>query len=190
MPSPIGHALAGVAVALAAGGQPKARTLAAFALHPLTLVCVALAALPDADLLYAPVHRSLTHSIGATILISIVAAAVTGWVTGRINWRIVLMCAAAHASHILTDWLGTDRNYAPFGIQMFWPFSRGWYVSGWDLFPPVERKDPFSVATIGANLAAALHEIIILGPVVVALWLARRPNNVIQRGARRDRRGL
>jgi membrane-bound metal-dependent hydrolase YbcI (DUF457 family) len=46
-----------------------------------TLSCVALAVLPDADLLYMPIHRTATHSIGATILVTILAIAVTGKVT-------------------------------------------------------------------------------------------------------------
>ena len=73
-------------------------------------------------------HRTATHSIGATILVTIIAGGVTGWVTGRINWRIAFVCAAAYASHLAdsTGWART-RNYAPYGIQMFWPFDEGWY---------------------------------------------------------------
>jgi membrane-bound metal-dependent hydrolase YbcI (DUF457 family) len=174
VPSPIGHALAGIAVALSTQKRGSGSEPGGFAFHPLALACVALAVLPDADLLYPPFHRSVTHSVGATLLVIIVAAGVTGWVKGRIDWRIVLTLGAAHASHLLTDWLGTDRNYAPYGIQMFWPFDDGWYVSRWDVFPPVERRHPFSAATIGTNLAAAVQEIVILGPIVVAVWLVRR----------------
>lgn len=178
MPTPIGHALAGLAVAWSAEppseAQPLGRALGRALARPLTLVCIALAVLPDLDLLYPPVHRAATHSIGATLLVTIIAAGVTGWVTGRINWRIAFVCAAAHASHIVTDWLGTDRNFAPYGIQMFWPFDKGWYISGWDMFLPVERRNPFSVATIRVNMAAAIREIVILGPVVLAVWLAGR----------------
>jgi len=175
MPTPIGHALAGLAVAWAAepsreAQQPLGRARA----RPLTLVCIALAVLPDIDLLYPPMHRTATHSIGAVILVTIIAAGVTGWVTGRINWRIAFVCAAACASHVVTDWLGTDRNYAPYGIQMFWPFDKGWYNSGWDVFLPVERRNPFSVATIRTDIAAAIREIVILGSVVVAIWCARK----------------
>ena len=172
MPTPIGHALAGLAVAWSANPPTEAQSLRRAFARPLTLVCIALAALPDLDLLYPPIHRAATHSIGATILVTIIAAGVTGWVTGRINWRIVFVCAAAHASHIVTDWLGTDRNYAPYGIQMFWPFDQGWYISGWDVFPPVERRNPFSAATIRTDLAAAVRELVILGSVVVGIRLA------------------
>ena len=34
----------------------------------MTLSCVALAVLPDADLIYIPIQRTATHSIGATML--------------------------------------------------------------------------------------------------------------------------
>jgi membrane-bound metal-dependent hydrolase YbcI (DUF457 family) len=174
MPTPIGHALAGLAVAWSAEPPNEAQSPGRALARPLTLVCMALAVLPDLDLLYPPMHRAATHSIGATILVTIIAAGVTGWVTGRINWRIAFVCAAAYASHILTDWLGTDRNYAPYGIQMFWPFDKGWYISGWDVFPPVERRNPFSAATIRTDIAAAIREIVILGSVVVAIWFARK----------------
>jgi membrane-bound metal-dependent hydrolase YbcI (DUF457 family) len=174
MPTPIGHALAGLAVVWAAGPshavqQPLRRALA----RPLTLVCIALAVLPDIDLLYPPTHRTATHSVGAIIVVTIIAAGVTGWVTGRINWRIAVVCAAAYASHLVTDWLGADRNYAPYGIQMFWPFDKTWHISGWDVFPQVERRNLLSMATIRTDIAAALWEIVILGSVVLAVWLAR-----------------
>ena len=174
MPTPIGHALTGVSIAWAGEQRGRLSSIGRALQQPLTLVCIALAVLPDADLLYPPIHRSVTHSIGATILVAIVTAAVTGWVTGRIGWRIVLLCAAAHASHLVSDWLGTDRNYAPFGIQMFWPFDDGWYTSGWDVFLPVERRALFSAATIRMNLAAAARELAILGPIAAAVWFTRR----------------
>lgn len=174
MPTPIGHALAGLAVAWAAEPPHEAQQLLRRALvRPLTLVCIALAVLPDIDLLYPPTHRMATHSIGATIVVTIIAAGVTGWVTGRINWRVAVVCAAAYTSHLVTDWLGADRNYAPYGIQMFWPFDKTWYISGWDVFPPVERRNPFSLATIRTDIAAAIWEIVILGPVVLVVWFAR-----------------
>jgi len=174
MPTPIGHALAGLAVAWSTEPSGHSFRPGRSLAGPLTLACVALAVLPDADLLYPPIHRAVTHSVGATILVTIIAAAVTARVTGRISWRIALACAAAHASHLLTDWLGTDRNYAPYGIQMLWPFDTGWHISGWDVFLPVERRRPFSLPTLRTNVAAAAWEITVLGPVVAAMWLVRR----------------
>jgi len=155
----------------------------------LTAVCAALAALPDADLLYQPIHRTVTHSLPSAVLVTIIAAAVTGWVTrrkagvsGNPGWDaastraavgIGLMCGAAWGSHILLDWLGSDSN-APRGIQALWPLSDRWYISGWDVFSRVERRRPFSLSTIRTNLAAISREIMILGPVVMTVWYARR----------------
>jgi membrane-bound metal-dependent hydrolase YbcI (DUF457 family) len=161
MPSPIGHALAGAAIAPLAG-RGKA---AAF-----VLACAALAALPDIDLLFPGFHRSVTHSVGATILVTIMAMAVTGWVTGRINWRVSLVCGAAYGSHLLLDWLARDPN-PPYGIQALWPFSQRWFISGWNIFPPTERDHLFSARAILINLRAIVQEVVILGPI--AVWSCR-----------------
>jgi membrane-bound metal-dependent hydrolase YbcI (DUF457 family) len=149
---------------------------------------MALAALPDADLLIPGFHRTATHSVTATLLVIIVAVAVTGWVISRRGpatnlddqlrprlsntgyvWRVALICGIAHASHLLTDWLGTDLS-APSGIQLLWPFDDRWFISGWNLFPRIERRQMFNTATILLNLKAALWEIAALVPVVFAAW--------------------
>lgn len=198
MPSPIGHVLAGVAVALAGDRQAAERGVWRFLTRPLTLACVALATLPDADLLVRGFHRGPTHSLGATILVTSVAIVVTGWVTrsgqspvgsqsavtgrqstvasrqtaGRVAWQVVFLCALAHASHLVTDWLGADV-FDPSGIQALWPFSDGWYISGLDLFARVERRNPMSGPTMVANLLAVVRETAILGSLVIALWWIR-----------------
>ena len=56
MPSPIGHALAGVAVAWAIDPRTDRR---------LALTAAGLGALPDIDLLLPMPHRTITHSLGA-----------------------------------------------------------------------------------------------------------------------------
>jgi membrane-bound metal-dependent hydrolase YbcI (DUF457 family) len=173
MPSPIGHALAGLAIGLTAEPSTKAepassrRRVSTFA-----ILGGVVAALPDADLVYSPIHRGVSHSIGLTILLMIIAAAVTGWVTGRVRWRWVLVVGAAHGSHILMDWLGTDR-YPPQGLEALWPFSHRFYISGWNIFPPTERR-LFVPGAIATDLRAVLAEIAIMGPVVALAWLAKR----------------
>src|SRR5258705_7969910 len=140
MPSPIGHGLAGLAIGLAIEPVlPEAATVPSRHLSKFALVGALVAAMPDADLVYSTIHRGVSHSIGATALLMIIAAVVTGWVTGRVQWRWVILIGAAHASHILMDWLGTDR-YPPPGLEALWPFSRKFYISGWDIFPATERR--------------------------------------------------
>ena len=81
MPSPIGHALAGVAVAWSAEQLPGSAGLKRPFSPAITGLCAALAAAPDLDLLYSPIHRTMTHSVGAILLVFIVATVVTRWVT-------------------------------------------------------------------------------------------------------------
>jgi len=190
MPSPVGHGLAGLAIALAGDRSSDSATFRRALTRPATLVCVALATLPDADLLIPGFHRRATHSIAATIAVTIVAIVVTGWVTAesrqalgfrlrvsawlhRIDWRIVLLCAAAHASHILTDWLGADRS-EPAGIQALWPWSDRFFISGWDLFPQIERRNIFSINSMRINLNAFVWELLLTASAVAIAWWLRR----------------
>jgi inner membrane protein len=174
MPSPIGHALAGIATAWSADRPATTDRAAARASLALTLVCAALAALPDIDLLVPGAHRTVTHSVGAVIVMTSIAAAVTGWVTGKINWRVTALCGLAYASHLVLDLLGTDPS-PPFGIQALWPFSHGWFISPWTIFPGTERRHVLSRAAILVNVRAAGVECAILGPIVLLLaWRRRR----------------
>jgi membrane-bound metal-dependent hydrolase YbcI (DUF457 family) len=179
MPSPIGHALAGVAVAWAVDLLPGDRTWrTASDRDPwyqragggLTLLCAGLAAAPDLDLAFAE-HRTMTHSLSAVVIVGLVAVAVAA--RGRRSVvRVALMCMAAYGSHLLLDWLGTD-NYPPRGIQLLWPFSRDWYISDLDVFRQTARLRIFTRGPILTNVRALVQELAILGPVVVALWLVR-----------------
>ena len=182
MPTPVGHALAGIGVALAGERGRRSRDFRRFLASPTTVLCVALATLPDVDLLFPGFHRTATHSVTATIVVAIVAAAMTARATGgtstgsalgRIGWSAVVMYAAAHASHLLLDWLNCDPSERP-GIQALWPFSDRWFSSGWCVFPGEERHHIFTVAAMVRNLTVVAWELGILGPVVVALWLRQR----------------
>jgi membrane-bound metal-dependent hydrolase YbcI (DUF457 family) len=163
MPTPIGHALAGVAAAWTVDVQADRR---------LTLVAAGLGALPDIDLLLPVQHRTVTHSIGAALLVTIIAAVVTGQVTRRSVWRVSAVCGAAYASHLLLDWLGVD-HYFPYGLTALWPFSDRFYVSGWDVFRQTARHQLLTWPVIAIDLKAAAQEIALVGPILAALWLIR-----------------
>lgn len=172
MPSPLGHSLAGLTVGWLSAPAPRTGTRRlADAFSPMVLWCVLVAAIPDADLLLPLTHRTASHSVTATALVLIIAAAMTGKVTTRAAWQFALALAAAHATHLLLDWLSTDR-YPPEGLQIFWPFSDRFYISGLDLFPPVERR-LLRPEALAINARAALWEIGIMGPVALVSWLVR-----------------
>ena len=170
MPSPIGHALAGLAVAWGsdllpprAGGRPEG-------VHHDHL-CVMLAVLPDADLLLPIAHRTVTHSFAAVAAVALLMI-VAGSVTGKVTARFAVACVAAYASHLLLDWLQADPT-PPLGIQALWPASSRWFISGWDILRPTERRHMFEPATMQRNVLAVVQEIVVLGPVAAAAWLVR-----------------
>jgi len=179
MPTTVGHAIAGAVAAWTADlipGQRAWRTA-----HPtagwyqragdgLTLVCATLGALPDADLLFH-IHRSFSHSIGAVIFVTIFAAAMAAN-AGRPIARIALMCGAAYATHLVLDWMAVDR-YPPRGIQAFWPVSRAYFISGWDLFQQTERHAVLSWPTLQVNAHAIVRELAILVPPAIVVWILR-----------------
>ncbi len=179
VPSPIGHALAGLAAAWAVDlvpGDRAWRTAPASASwyqragDGLTSACVVLGAAADIDLLFVT-HRTVTHSVGAVILVALFAATLASN-AHRSVLRVASMCAAAYATHLFVDWLATDLS-RPRGIQALWPFRFEWFISGLDLFQQTERRQLWSVATMVKNAGAILQEVAMLGPIVVALWLVR-----------------
>ena len=180
MASPIGHALAGIAVAWGADLVPGTRAwriappLAGWferAGNGLTLACAVLAAAPDLDLFLGRFHRTMTHSLTAVAMVAIVAALVAARARLPVT-RVVLMCAGAWATHLLVDWLSADQS-APRGIQLLWPFDGRWFISGWDLFIGSERRDLFGAASMKRNVEAIAQEVAVLMPIVIVLWLVR-----------------
>ncbi|HSK10924.1 MAG TPA: metal-dependent hydrolase [Vicinamibacterales bacterium] len=172
MPSPVGHALGAIAAAWAVappdspaapatGGTIAARRPA---LVRAGLV-VGVALIPDLDLLIGA-HSQWTHSIGA---VAIVFAA--AWLlTGR-RVRLAAALALAYATHPFLDWLGQDGT-PPYGIMALWPFSDRYYHSGADLFTGISRRY-WLPGFIGHNLGAIAREVLLIGPVTLAVWYAR-----------------
>ena len=186
MPSPIGHALAGAAIAWSFGAKSSTDGAG----WKLPVACAVCAALPDIDLLYMPTHRTATHSVPVALVLTILAVSVTGWVKPIRDWCcrsfgvesgtliVGLTCGLAWSSHILLDWLGADAN-PPYGVQAFWPFSDRWFFSGMNVFPGTERRDPLSTRAMLINMRAAIQETVMMGSVAAgAWWFSRRRSRV------------
>jgi membrane-bound metal-dependent hydrolase YbcI (DUF457 family) len=103
MPSPLGHALAGVAVhtltATTRGELYDARRAA---------LVTAAALAPDLDLLLRFVdgrnhHNQETHSLGFAFLAALLAAALAGWRGWPSPARWGLACGSGWSSHVLLD---------------------------------------------------------------------------------------
>jgi hypothetical protein len=164
MPSPIGHALAGIAAGwiVAPAEHGRAATLRRATVYGLA------AASPDLDLL-AGVHSGPTHGLGAAVIVGAVA-----WVFLRSRGmgqagRLACAIAVAYASHTLLDWLGTDTA-PPIGIMALWPFSRAYYESPLHIFMAISRR--YWLPEFWTyNLRALLRELLMFVPVV---WIVVR----------------
>jgi inner membrane protein len=170
MPSTIGHALAGVTVVWAADALVPDPKLSQARGGVLTMAVAAIAAAPDLDLIFG-VHRTVTHSIGATIAVALAAAVVAAAVRAPVL-RVAIVCAAAHGSHIVLDWLSVDR-FPPYGLQALWPFSEQWFISGKDWFRQTDHTHAFTRQGLRTNLLAVSQEIAILAPIACGAWLVR-----------------
>jgi membrane-bound metal-dependent hydrolase YbcI (DUF457 family) len=168
MPSPIGHAIAGISIAFAA--DPDRRLSGRW--PRLLLTCSLLAALPDLDLIVPGAHRRISHSLLAVGVVAIAAAVITRVRAGRLDWRVTLVAAAAYGSHLLTDYFGVDPG-TPAGIQLLWPREQ-WFISDWSIFLGTERHAPLSAFAILMNALALARELVVLGPILLLTWLRRQ----------------
>jgi len=166
MPSPVGHALGGLAAGWLASGPGRLE-------RPFTtaILFAALGAVPDIDVLVEGSHRLYTHSLVAVALVGLTVA-VSPRRLGGTRGRFALACAAAYGSHLLLDWLGDDRS-APIGIRALWPFTDAYYQSSALLFPPVERRY-WLPGFWTANLRAIGWEVAVMALPVLAAALLRR----------------
>jgi LexA-binding, inner membrane-associated putative hydrolase len=143
----------------------------------------AVAIAPDLDLLFGT-HSTYTHSIGAVLIVF----ALTMAVAGVRQWRIALGVAAAWASHILLDWVGSDTS-PPIGIMALWPFDSGYYQSSRPIFDAISRRYWLPEQFVIGNLRATLKEILILGPPFVGALVLRRRSGPTGHSGRAGRAG-
>jgi hypothetical protein len=169
MPSPIGHALGGIAAGWLI--QPRASTgPSSGSAHAATLTFAALGVAADLDLLVGT-HRGPSHSVGALLLVGLVAWAL---LRGRVGGgRVAVASAAAYGSHILLDWLGSDTS-PPIGLLALWPFSSAYYAAPWQIFLAVSRRVHQPELFWRPNALALARELLILGPVVAVVGYGRR----------------
>jgi membrane-bound metal-dependent hydrolase YbcI (DUF457 family) len=179
MPSPVGHALGGLIVALV-GMSPDAdreanrgrdhqtlpsRLPSRFPpLRPIVL-CALAATLPDLDFLWGR-HNMETHSLGAALL---AGATVLAWTRGR-ERRLAILVALAWASHVLFDWLGSDDT-PPLGVMALWPLSSEFFFAHAYVFEAISRRT-YLPNFWRHNLYAVATEVLMLAPIAaLAGWL-------------------
>jgi LexA-binding, inner membrane-associated putative hydrolase len=173
MPSPIGHALGGLAAGWLVAGAPRGWPADVAAWRRDVLLFALLGTAPDLDLLVGA-HSGPTHGLGAAGIVGLVAFAASGSagsLAGRL--RFAFACALAYASHTLLDWLGNDSS-PPLGIMALWPLTREHYESSLHVFMAISRRYWIPELFWWNNFLALARELVILVPLVALVWLLRR----------------
>ena len=163
MPTPLGHALGGIAAGALVAGRTGANVSFGKWRVPMLALCGLLGMLADIDFLLGG-HRGFTHSVAAALA----AGALMAIVDRRP--AVWLAAAAAYNTHVLLDWLGTD-TVAPFGIMALWPFDQTFYLSPYHWFPPVCRE--YWLTECWVDLAGVVGwELLLLDPPRWSGWLS------------------
>ncbi len=185
MPSPVAHALAGVAVyaALAPGAGPR-RDRAPWGLAALAGVAADLDFLPGL-LVGDPSrwHHWASHSVAAAAVFTLLAVPLTGRALGSPGRRAAIL-AAAYASHLVLDWLTVDRT-VPRGIPLLWPLSDAVFLAPVLVFTDIHHGASWQAFVNWHNVRAMATEAVGVG-VPVALLCAVR----LRRAGRRGFRGV
>lgn len=184
MPSPVGHALGGLIVALVfAPITPRQAQHEGHEGHeglnnswrrvlrvprawwPVVGWCTVASCLPDVDFAWGR-HNMETHSVGFAVMLG---AATLVW---RRSATVALACTLAVSTHVLFDWLGSD-DQAPLGVMALWPLSSDFFYADAWVFGAISRHYWRSDFVL-QNVLAVLRELAILSPMVAALWFYRR----------------
>jgi inner membrane protein len=167
MPSPVGHSLAALAAAwIVEKPDADKRQL----LKQSALVAV-VSVLPDLDLLWNR-HSRETHSIGAALIVATVAGLIRLPVAST-RGRIWVTAFLAMALHPLFDMLAAD-GAPPYGVMLFWPFSREFVDGPITIFDPISRAFG-ELATWKHNGVAMAAEALKIGPVAaLVFWIRAR----------------
>jgi membrane-bound metal-dependent hydrolase YbcI (DUF457 family) len=170
MPSPLGHAIAGLTVhALVSRTDGELR-------DPRRIACTVGAALaPDVDLLFQFVdgrnhHGNELHSVGAAVVAAFVASIVWSLAGQPRAQALGAAVAVAWTSHVVLDYLNIDTN-PPIGIMALWPFSARHYKCPWPVFLDIGRT--LEWATVRHDALAAAWESVLLLPFLALAWRLR-----------------
>jgi membrane-bound metal-dependent hydrolase YbcI (DUF457 family) len=133
-------------------------------------IMVGAAVAPDLDLLFQFVdgrnhHNNATHSVGAVMLVGLLAAALLPRLRLSRPRALALAVPLSWSTHVLLDYLNRDTN-PPIGILALWPFSDAYFKFPWPLFLDIGRT--LEWATVRHNLVAAAWEALLLLPVLYA----------------------
>ncbi|MEE9447193.1 MAG: metal-dependent hydrolase [Arenicellales bacterium] len=182
MTSPVGHSLGGYIFA----GRPLHLAPVTLKSRIMGLLLIIFAAnAPDLDFLYGAIrgdfnayHHQASHSLMAILIFSLGV-----WALSK-TWKTfpayaTLMAGLAYASHIALDYITKDTA-APFGMQLYWPFSQRYHMASQPLFERIMHggsQDNLWEALPSIfsmhNLTAIGVELLLLGPLALFVFWKR-----------------
>jgi membrane-bound metal-dependent hydrolase YbcI (DUF457 family) len=170
MPTPLGHAGAGLIVHVLA-----ARDRAELASPARAALIVGAAVAPDLDLLLRWFdgrnhHQAESHSLGCALLAGLAGALIAFGARWIGPGRTALATSAAWMSHVVLDYFGKDTN-PPIGLPALWPFGLTYYKFPHPVFMEIGRT--LDVPTLLHDVVAAAWELAILSPLLFLAWRAR-----------------
>lgn len=173
MPTPVAHTLAGIGLYLGATDHRREDV----ALLGATVVAACFADL-DFGLTFLTgqnYHHYFTHSLGFTIVFSVVALILLRRTHRGHPLRDAAILGVAYLSHLALDLLSTDTS-PPFGLELLWPFSGTFVTSPVWVFDDIWRGTLAKLFGLH-NWIAVAREVAIVGPFVAAIywWRRRRP---------------
>lgn len=170
MATPLGHSLAGYAIAQFTAPKGGHR------MRGWWLLPIVMANLPDLDFLPgllagrpALYHHGVTHSLGFALLISL---GVTG--IYRLRKRpfpaTFHLCFLAYLSHLLLDVLSPDGR-RPYGIPLWWPLSAAYFTGPVALLLGVRHAGSSSIS-VWDWIRSVLHPYNLAALALETLWMA------------------
>jgi inner membrane protein len=118
-------------------------------------------------------HHGPSHSIAFAVVFGILAAVV-------FPQRIYAFAVglSLYLSHVLLDYLVQDPS-PPFGVLLFWPFSKQYYMAPFAFYRSFDYPNSFSEPIISTfltfhNFLTLLTEVLFLLPVLIFVsWYER-----------------
>lgn len=176
MPTPVGHMLSGTLVV-------AARRRKGSFLNKETMLIMLCVLLPDIDFVFGfmsgnpnQYHHQFTHSFSFALMAGAVIAFLST-LSFRKFARLTALYGFAVSLHILLDLLAVDKC-APYGAQIFWPFSDAYVIAPVQIFSDVTRSSQSGtfIKSLSSlhNARTVLIELLVLVPVLVLIKWKRR----------------
>lgn len=175
MPTPLGHSLIGLAYFTLTAGKGKilGKETAWWG-----ILCIVVANIPDIDFIHledgaiaisGKWHHGITHSIGFSILLGIIASGISFATKIGSPFKVFMALFILSSLHSIFDLLYID-TYAVngIGLPLLWPLTDSYFVL--QALPPVDRSSPFTMY----SMVAIAIEVLLYGGILLLATFYRK----------------